>query len=589
MPGKIPKTFIDNLTAQTDIVDIINQYISLKKKGGNYTACCPFHDEKTPSFSVNQTKQFYYCFGCGAHGDAISFVQNYNNLSFVEAVEELAHHLGTDVPYETTHTDQAVPQQNEYQQMYALLEKSAQFYQWHLRQTTGESAVKYCKQRGLSGTIAKTFGIGFVPAGWDHLNLFLNKDGKQTEHLLQTGMLSHNDQGRVYDRFRHRLMFPIRDRRGRVVGFGGRVIDSEEQPKYLNSPATLVFHKSKELYGLYEAQQANKSLDSLLVVEGYMDVVALAENGITNAVATMGTATSLGHLHTLFKITDKMVFSFDGDRAGKQAAWAALNTALPLMTGEHEVKFLFLPENEDPDTLINKEGADAFRKRIDTAQPLGEFLLAALAKGLDLNRTDGRAKYMATVLPYLAQMPSGSMQTVLLNTLSEQCQVPVTQIIHHLQSGANTIETPATTTQHASTFTTVEKAMHYLVSQPKLMQSITIPDWSDTENEDIALLLKMMQSILDHDPQNTGALIQQWPDATEAKKLAALAATSFGAHSTTASQQAIDVIPEFMGTIDRINQTLHTITLEKLLEKSKSHAVSDGEKQKIIHLLQKKQ
>ena len=580
MSGRIPKTFIDNLVAQADIVDVISQYIDIKKKGSNYTACCPFHNEKSPSFSVSPSKQFYYCFGCGAHGDAIGFVKEYNNLSFVEAIEELARHLGVDVPREIEEDSQTARKRNEYQKMYALLEKAASFFQQQLRQSEAKSAVEYCKMRGLTGKIAKTYGVGFVPKGWDNLNLLLNKDSKQTELLLTVGLLTRNDKGRTYDRFRHRLMFPIRDRRGRVVGFGGRVIDANDQPKYLNSPETPVFHKGKELYGLYEIKQSQKTLDCIIVVEGYMDVIALAQAGIPNAVATMGTATTVDHLRVLFKETEQVVFCFDGDRAGKQAAWRALETTLPLMTGEYEVKFLFLPEGEDPDSLVRKENVDTFKQRIETALPLGEFLFTALAGQVDLNRADGRAKYITKVLPFLRPMPAGSMKTVMLNALAERCHVPVNQIANQLMGG-KPAQDETVVAKQSTKLSYAAKAIHYLISQPELMRSLSIPKWV-TDDKDILLLMDVMQFVLDHNPETSGAIIGQWKrkKPTESEKLAQLADVKLDA-SRTFSQQ------EFVDLMNKIEQDFQSRMLDKLFEKSRHYALSPSEKDKITQLLRK--
>lgn len=578
MAGKIPKTFIDNLVAQADIVDVISQYVAIKKKGSNYSACCPFHDEKTPSFSVSPAKQFYYCFGCGAHGDAIGFIKEYNNLSFVEAVEELARQLGVDVPREVAEDSRAAQQRNVYQQLYDVLAQAAKLFQWHLRQPIGKAAASYCQTRGLTGDIAKLYGLGFAPAGWDNVAKAIDPKNKKADLLLQAGLSVKNDKGRVYDRFRNRLMFPIRDRRGRVIGFGGRVIDPQDQPKYLNSPETPVFHKGKELYGLYEARQSQKQLDYVLVVEGYMDVIALAQAGIPNAVATMGTATTLEHLRILFKETEQVVFCFDGDQAGKQAGWRALTTALPLMTGEYEIKFLFLPDGEDPDSLVRQEGKAAFQQRIAAAQPLGEFLLAALAKTLDLNRADGRAKYISKVLPYLKQMPEGSMHTVLLNVLAERCQVPVGQITTQL-FGKGKVQSMALQPASVNTFSLVEKAIHYLVRQPDLMQGVAIPNWY-TDDENVSLLVSLMDYVSENNPRNTGAIIAQWPKPSQAKRLAELAAIHVDVNPDINKQEFVDLIC-------KIDQAFETQSLEKLLEKSKHYTLSATEKEKITQLLRK--
>ncbi|MEW8281341.1 MAG: DNA primase, partial [Candidatus Thiodiazotropha taylori] len=346
MAGKIPTHFIDQLLNRVDIVDVINRRVTLKKAGKEFQACCPFHDEKTPSFTVSPSKQFYHCFGCGAHGSAIGFLMEYDNLGFVEAVEELAQSAGLEVPREGGNE-----QGPDLRPLYELMEKTARFYQHQLKHhAESPAAVDYLKSRGMSGQIAASYGIGFAPPGWDNLTGTLGSDKASLERLNKCGLLSESN-GKQYDRFRNRIIFPIRDPRGRTIGFGGRVL-GDDKPKYLNSPETPLFHKGRELYGLYEARQANREISNLLVVEGYMDVVALAQHNIQNAVATLGTATTHEHLELIFRNCPEVIFCFDGDRAGRDAAWKALNTSLPLMRDGREVRFLFLPQGEDPDTQV---------------------------------------------------------------------------------------------------------------------------------------------------------------------------------------------------------------------------------------------
>lgn len=338
MAGKIPAHFIDELLNRVDIVDLINGRVPLKKAGRDYHACCPFHHEKTPSFTVSREKQFYHCFGCGAHNNAIGFLMEYDNLSFVDAVEELAAQIGLEIPRETG--DDSGP---DYRPLYETLEQAARFYQWQLRKhADADRAIGYLKQRGLTGDISADFGIGFAPPGWDNLIRQLGQDTKGLERLRLSGLISEPEQNKCYDRFRDRIMFPIRDHRGQTIAFGGRILD-DSKPKYLNSPETPVFHKGRALYGLFEARKALRKIERLLVVEGYMDVVALAQFGIRYAVATLGTATTDEHLERLFRTTSEVIFCFDGDRAGREAGWKALQTALPHMKDGREARFLFLP------------------------------------------------------------------------------------------------------------------------------------------------------------------------------------------------------------------------------------------------------
>ncbi|MDJ0740543.1 MAG: DNA primase, partial [Gammaproteobacteria bacterium] len=395
MPGAIPQHFIDDLLARADIVEIIGRRVPLKKAGREFHACCPFHSEKTPSFTVSPAKQFYHCFGCGAHGSALGFLMEYDRLSFPEAVEELASSMGLEVPREA-----AFDQGPDHRPLYELLELAAQHYEQQLRQHADAArAVDYLRQRGLSGEIAARFRLGFAPPGWDNLLQALGGDDERVARLRDAGLITEQDHKR-YDRLRDRIIFPIRDGRGRVVGFGGRLL-GDGKPKYLNSPETPVFHKGRELYGLYEARQADGHPARLLVVEGYMDVVALAQFGIGNAVATLGTATTSDHLEKLYRATPEVVFCFDGDRAGRDAAWKALQTALPLMRDGRQARFLFLPDGEDPDSLVRQIGAAAFTERVGGAQPLSEYLFEKLSAQVDMQTLDGRARLGELTQPLL--------------------------------------------------------------------------------------------------------------------------------------------------------------------------------------------
>ena len=426
--GSIPRSFIENLLARADLVQVINQRVPLKKAGATYKACCPFHDEKTPSFNVNPSKQFYHCFGCGASGDAIKFLMEYDGLSFVEAVEALAAQYGMEVPREKLSAKQQQQQQIKQQRqrdLYDVMHLAAKFYRHQLRDhPAAEEAKQYLKNRGLSPEIAKTYVIGFAPPGWDSLMKGLQADAKLKQQLIEVGMLVEKEGGKLYDRFRHRIMFPIRDGRGRVVAFGGRVL-GDDQPKYLNSPETPIFHKSYALYGLYEMRQTREKFDHILVVEGYMDVVALAQFGLRNAVATLGTATTVDHLAMLFRQVNEVVFCFDGDRAGLKAAWKAMELSLPLMENERSVKFLFLPEGEDPDSMVRKEGLQAFQTRIHNALSLSEFLLQGLQSRLNfpVHSIEGRQQLVSLAQPFI-QLAKGLYQFLLVEGLAKLVELP---------------------------------------------------------------------------------------------------------------------------------------------------------------------
>jgi len=410
MVGRIPQNFIDNLLDRSEIVDLIGSRVDLKKAGVNYKACCPFHNEKTPSFIVNPVKQFYHCYGCGAGGSALSFLMEYEHLSFPEAVEELAAMAGLQVPRE--HYNGPAP--GTQSPLYDVVTQCAGFFQRALREHP--PAIAYLKQRGLSGETAKKFGIGYAPNAWNSMARHVSHCSEA--HLLAAGMLNKNENGAIYDRFRDRIMFPICDRRGRMIGFGGRVMDGGE-PKYLNSPETDIFRKGEELYGLYEARQSNRHLDSLLVVEGYMDVIGLAQHGVTNVVATLGTATTPEHLQRVFRTVDEVVFCFDGDRAGKQAAWRALKNTLPALQDGREARFLFLADGEDPDSLIKSAGKDAFLALIDEALPVASFLFQTLIGDGGLQSIGHRTRLAESAKPLIKTIPGEIYRTLLYQRLSD--------------------------------------------------------------------------------------------------------------------------------------------------------------------------
>ncbi|MEB0042553.1 DNA primase [Pseudomonas sp. MH10] len=436
MAGLIPQSFIDDLLNRTDIVDVVSSRLQLKKAGKNYSACCPFHKEKTPSFSVSPDKQFYYCFGCGAGGNALGFMMDHDNLDFPQAVEELAKAAGMEVPREQSVKGQK-PRQPTDSPLYPLLTAAAEFYRQALKShPTRKAAVDYLKGRGLSGEIARDFGLGFAPPGWDNLHKHLSSDTLQQKTMIDAGLLIENaETGKRYDRFRDRVMFPIRDSRGRVIAFGGRVL-GDDKPKYLNSPETPVFHKGQELYGLYEARKYSRNLDEIIVVEGYMDVIALAQQGLRNAVATLGTATSEDHLKKLFRVVPNVLFCFDGDQAGRNAAWRALEAALPSLQDGRRARFLFLPEGEDPDTLVRSEGTDAFKARINQhAQPLADYFFEQLTKEADPRSLEGKAHMATLAAPLIDKVPGANLKTLMRQRLTEITGLN-TEAMHQLVQSA---------------------------------------------------------------------------------------------------------------------------------------------------------
>lgn len=430
MAGLIPQSFIDDLLNRTDIVDVVSSRVQMKKAGKNYTACCPFHKEKTPSFSVSPDKQFYYCFGCGAGGNALGFIMDHDNLDFPQAVEELAKAAGMEIPREEGGRSHK-PRQPTDSPLYPLLTAAADFYRQALKSHPARKvAVEYLKGRGLTGEIARDFGLGFAPPGWDNLFKHLSNDTLQQKAMIDAGLLVENaETGKRYDRFRDRVMFPIRDSRGRIIAFGGRVL-GDDKPKYLNSPETPVFHKGQELYGLFEARKFNRSLDEIIVVEGYMDVIALAQQGLRNAVATLGTATSEEHMKRLFRVVPSVLFCFDGDQAGRNAAWRALEATLSCLQDGRRARFLFLPEGEDPDTLVRSEGTDAFKARINQhAQPLADYFFQQLTEEADPRSLEGKAHMVTLAAPLIDKVPGANLRTLMRQRLTE-----ITGLTHDMVS-----------------------------------------------------------------------------------------------------------------------------------------------------------
>lgn len=515
MAARIPQSFIDNLLSRTEITDIIGARVDLKKAGVNYKACCPFHNENTPSFIVNPVKQFYHCFGgCGANGSAISFLMEYEHLSFPEAIEELASLAGLEVPREDY---LGLAQSANQSPLYAVLDACAEFFQQQLK--SHPAAIDYLKQRGLDGATAKQFGLGYAPNRWDALENNLSQC-QQTD-LLTAGMLIKNEQGRVYDRFRDRIMFPIRDRRGRTIGFGGRVM-GEGEPKYLNSPETPVFRKGEELYGLFEVRKNNRQLESLLVVEGYMDVIGLAQKGINNAVATLGTATTAEHMPHLFRAVKDIVFCFDGDRAGRQAAWRALKTTLPALEDGREARFLFLDEGEDPDSLVKSIGKDAFTALLQSALPTADFLFHELIGPNGLQSIGERTRLAETAKPLIERIPGTLYRTLLYQQLSEH--------VGTLFTNPTTPQPPATRPRRQSAYqvqlSPIRTAITLAIQHPAVIDEEDLEHYDfDERQRGGHVLQKLIGIILGNPTISTAALLEHFRDASERHYLHQLASS----------------------------------------------------------------
>lgn len=543
MAGRIPQTFIDELLNRVDIVDVIDARVPLKKAGREYSACCPFHNEKTPSFTVSQAKQFYHCFGCGAHGSAIGFLMDYEHMEFPEAVEELARAAGLEVPREAGAARQ---DQHRLDTHFTLLERAERFYRSQLREHPQASkAVEYLKNRGLSGEIAKQFGLGYAPPGWDSLLRHLGSDAQAQELALELGLLIRRDDGGLYDRFRDRIMFPIRDRRGRTIAFGGRVL-GDEKPKYMNSPESVVFHKGEQLYGLFEARKVNQKLERLLVVEGYMDVVALAQFGMNNAVATLGTATTPEHLERLYRTVKEVVFCFDGDNAGRRAAWRALENTLPALRDGREARFLFLPEGEDPDSLIRKIGFEDFLRNTVESVPLSQFFYEHLIRQVDIGTREGRAHLVEMARPLLEKLPDSVFRDLMLDRLTEISGVNEEKLRKRFQGTEQAASPPG---QRAVPGTgrspLVRTTIRLLLEQPGLAQEC--PDtarFRDLRLAGINLLCELIDILRDNPHLSTAGLLDRMRGRSESLHLAKLAAQPM--------EVAGNYGEEFAGAIQRL-------------------------------------
>ena len=533
MAGRIPQAFIDTLLHRTDIVEVIDRRVKLKKTGKNYSARCPFHEEKTPSFSVNPDKQFYYCFGCGAGGNAIGFVMDYDNVDFPQAIENLAQSAGLEVPREqNTHQQEA--RQDRLAPIYEALQMSNRFFGYALRKSSeSHRAIDYLKGRGLSGDIAKRYQIGFAPPGWQNLLETLGEE--KTDALLESGMIIRNDAGRTYDRFRDRIMFPIRDPRGRVVGFGGRVL-GDEKPKYLNSPETPVFSKGRELYGLYEARQTKKPLERIVVVEGYMDVIALAQHDIHYAVATLGTATSSDHLTRIFRLVTEVVFCFDGDAAGRAAAERALLAVLPMLEDGRQARFLFLDDGEDPDTLVRKLGTHAFESLLSDARPVEKFLFDLAADKLDMDSLEGKARFAKRAMPLVQQLPTGVFKQLMLQALAEKAGIDqgalneLAQTQSHKPKPSLPIPEPEVPKRNEplTDHTPVQRAklvtetLRLLLQRPEIAAA-ALPDDIAVLSDNGETLLSELLTLLKKQPQSNAAmLLGHWYGTPEGELLAKL-------------------------------------------------------------------
>ncbi|CAK2109507.1 DNA primase [Vibrio crassostreae] len=582
MAGHIPRSFIDDLLARLDIVDIVDARVKLKKKGKNYGACCPFHNEKTPSFSVSQEKQFYHCFGCGVHGNAIDFIMEFERLDFVEAIEELASFLGLDVPREQRSGEiSTAPRANSEQKrnLYDLMGGISNFYRSQLKISANKPAIDYLKNRGLSGEIVQKFGIGYVADEWDLVRKNFGQQKEAQDMLVTGGMLIENDKGNRYDRFRGRVMFPIRDRRGRVIGFGGRVLE-DGTPKYLNSPETPIFHKGKELYGLYEVLQAYREPPQILVVEGYMDVVALAQYGVDYAVASLGTATSTEQLQTLFRQTNTVICCYDGDRAGREAARRAMENALEFLNANKVLKVLFLPDGDDPDSYIRENGKGAFENEIKNAESLIDFLLTEIKK--EAPDTDSRrwGTYVATnAAPLLNKTQDPSLKAYLWRELALGTGWSDFQLQKFLNALLKVNNDNKPQPHKELKRTPMREVIALLIQNPSYADMV--PDLSSVKGlqlPGLSLFVEVLDKCHAHPHINTGQLLEHWRHNKHEALLSRLASWEIPLDED--NQEDI-----FLDSLDNILAQCVEKQIENLQAKARSVGLSAEEKRELLALM----
>ena len=572
MSGRISREFIDDLLVRVDIVDLIDSHVPLKKTGNNYVARCPFHTEKTPSFSVNRNKQFFHCFGCGASGNAISFLMDFSHLDFIEAVEDLANFAGIDVQRESLDINSAY-KKDDLSNLYLLMDRVAAFYVEQLRLTP--KAIEYLKARSVKAEIARDFILGYAPDKW---NALTEKFDQQL--LIDAGLLVIKDDGRGYDRFRDRIMFPIRDKRARIIGFGGRVID-DSLPKYLNSPETSLFHKGKEVYGLYELLEKNSKPQRILIVEGYLDVIALAQYGINYAVAALGTAASQAHLDLLFRFSSELVFCFDGDRAGREAAWRAMESTFSCLKHGRQMRIMILPKNHDPDSLVREEGLSGFTARVQSAQPLSDYFFEHFTEELNLSEMEGRAQLIGKAKPYLEKLPEGVFREMMFDRLKELSGQSSLESLENLVIGDFAKQKPLQF--EPSRLSSARVAIALLLQRPSLAEIVIQKDidWNGLEFRGIQLFKNILEVIGDKKSINTAVLIEHYRDTNEEKSVKALALLD-----VYVSDDKIEDV--FCDALNVLLKQARDLGISKLLAKAQAKSLEMEEQALLIKMLTNK-
>ena len=555
----IPSEFIDQILDRVDIVDIISPRVVLKKAGKDYQALCPFHTENTPSFTVSPNKQFYHCFGCGKHGSAIGFMMEFEGMEFVDSIETLAQMAGMEVPNQGNYQHS-----NKSKNLYEVMDNANRYFLNSFNQS--EFARGYIENRGISAETYQVFQVSFAPDSWD--GLMKNMSNTSQNDLMEAGLLAKNDNGRVYDKFRGRLMFPIQDKRGRVIAFGGRAVKPDQKPKYLNSPETPLFHKGKELYGLNIARKHSND-KNIIVVEGYMDVIALHQAGIKNSVATLGTATSEHHIITLLRSYEEIVFCFDGDKAGIEAAWKALVISLPVYRDDKNIRFLILPDSHDPDTYVKEFGSDAFKKQMKNSTSLSNFLLKKLKENIDLDSIDGRAKFIDKSKSYINELPKGQFRKLLLEEVSNLTKTKVDFILKPKTTNIQSIEQ----------WTPIRKAIAILINRPSLVVNFPKELAFNEIKQNGTNILKEIVEFCHSSPHiSTAVLLENFREHQAFSHLSSLATVSLDLNDEQMHLELKDIKKHFEKTIQK-----HKIA--RLREKKAKSALTEEEKTELVNLL----
>jgi len=583
MSGLIPQHFINDLIARIDIVEVIGKRIEIKKAGKEFKAICPFHDDSNPSLTISSAKGFYHCFSCGAHGTALGFLMDYEHLGFVEAIESLSSDLGIDIPYEK---NSKPPKRNN--NLFVLMDKIQEHYQNNLK--NNKKAIDYLKKRGINGKTAKRFNIGYAPHGWQNILDHFGQSNSEIKQLLSLGLIIKKDNNEHYDRFRNRIIFPIRDNRGRFIGFGGRILN-QDQPKYLNSPETPLFHKGKELYGLYECQQAIRNIKKIVVVEGYMDVIGLAQHGVNYAVASMGTATTADHFTRLFRLTDFICFCFDGDQAGVDAAWRALENALPYIREGRQIKFVFLPNGEDPDSYIRNNSAADFEKQLKAGADLSDFLIDKIAQNIDIKSIDGKARLAEKAKPLISQIPKGIFKELIIEKLSEFIALSPKKLKTLITQNAkrNSIKFRNNKVTYNKTAqkknkespSIIKKAITLVLNYPEIVKNIDDFSTNDQNKPGTEILKKLIDTIKEEPKINTAGLIERWRDDKEGKYLGQLAITELPENTE------FDALTELKNCFLLLEKIYYKERINILIDKQSKNELSAKEKNELGKLIHK--